>query len=361
MSEVRPCPNESNRYRSGEPTSQNETVYVYGSLQSIMLLNEQGGGATLKMVGCGGCGARLFIPADLEPLQTTPCTKCGHPVLKPLFLGQVELREVIASGGMGTVYRSWDHALEREVAVKLMKQEFANDTASIEAFGKEARICACFSHTNIVAIYSFDEQEGHKFISMELTDQGSLEDRIKNDGRIPEIEALTVGIKMCSALKVAQRHDLIHLDIKPDNILFNIDNEPKLVDWGIARNVTEPVVDDGEQGVLGTPEFIAPERVLQTGESFLSDMYSLSGTIYNALVGRTPFTGEDPTEIAMKQTTEALDPPNQLVEDISEETSDAIIRAMAKDPNARFSSYDEFSTALELARSQAMIKRYIRR
>lgn len=324
-----------------------------------MLLNEQSRSATLKMVGCGGCGARLFISSELEPLQTTPCTKCGHPVLKPLFLGQVELRQVIASGGMGIVYRSWDHALEREVAVKLMKDEFANDPASVEGFAKEAKACACLNHTNIVSIYSFDEQEGHKFIVMELTDQGSLEDRIKNDGRLHEIDVLSIGIKICSALKAAHRYDLIHLDIKPDNILFNIDNEPKLVDWGIARKTTEAQVHDDE-GVLGTPEFIAPERVSQTGESFLSDMYSLAGTLYNALIGRTPFTGEDPTEIALKQVNEPVQPPNQLIEDISEETSDAIIRAMAKDPAARFQSYDDFATALELARSQVMIKRYIK-
>ncbi len=324
-----------------------------------MLLNQQSRNATLKMVSCGGCGIKLFIPAELEPLQTIPCSKCGHPVLKPLFLGQVELREVIASGGMGTVYRSWDHALEREVAVKLMKEEYASDPASVEGFAKEAKACACLNHTNIVSIYSFDEQEGHKFIVMELTDQGSLEDRIKNEGRLPELDVLDIGVKMCSALKAAQRHDLIHLDIKPDNILFNVENEPKLVDWGIARKTTEQQVID-EDGVMGTPEFIAPERVEQSGESFQSDMYSLAGTLYNALVGSTPFTGEDPTEIATKHLHEPVTPPTELLKDVAEETSNAIVRAMAKDPSARFPSYDDFSTALELARSQVMIKRYIK-
>lgn len=322
-----------------------------------MLLTDQEQQASLKMVSCGGCGAKIFIDRDLAPLETKPCGKCGHPVLKPMFLHQVELREFIASGGMGTVYRSWDHALERDVAVKLMKREIVNDLEQVEAFSREVKLCAGLNHTNIVSIYAFDEQEGEKFIVMELLNQGSLESRIRNDGHVPELYALDVGIKMCSALKTAQRHDLVHLDIKPDNILFNVDNEPKLVDWGLARRTTDELVYDDE-GIMGTPEFIAPERVHRSGESFLSDMYSLAGTLYNAVTGGPPFEGEDPTQIAMAHVETPLTPPNEIA-DITEAASDAIVRAMAKDPEARFQSYDEFSMALEAARSKLLVSKYL--
>lgn len=323
-----------------------------------MLINVQEQQASLKMVSCGGCGAKIFIDRDLPPLATKPCGKCGHPVMKPMFLGQVELREVIASGGMGTVYRSWDHALERTVAVKLMNRQFVDDEAAVEAFSKEAKMCAGLNHTNIISIYSFDEQEGEKFIVMELTDQGSLESRINELGRVPELQVLDVGIKMCSALKAAQKHDLVHLDIKPDNILFNVEGEPKLVDWGIARRLTEPVVED-DDGIMGTPEFIAPERVQRYGETILSDMYSLAGTLYNAVTGELPFRGEDPVAIAEAHVHTPLTPPNELVE-VTEDTSDAIVRAMAKDPGARFQGYDEFIMALEAARSRLLISKYLR-
>lgn len=314
------------------------------------------GSASLKMVPCGRCGGSIFIPADLKPLETTPCKKCGHPVMIPMQLRQLELRSIIASGGMGTVYRSFDTMLKREVAVKLMKREFVNDPAAVESFAKEARACAGLNHTNIIQIHQFDEHEGEKFIVMEVSDCGSLEDRMEKSetGYVDELLALDVGIKVGSALKAAQKHSLLHLDIKPANILFNADGEPKLVDFGIARKEGER---DEEEGVLGTPEYMAPERFLQTSESYLSDMYSLAATLYNAITGKVPFTGEDPTSIAQAHTTEELNPPNQLV-DITDATNEAIVRAMAKDPAERFQTYDEFTMALEAARSHLLIQRF---
>ncbi|MBI3191421.1 MAG: serine/threonine protein kinase, partial [Pedosphaera parvula] len=250
--------------------------------------------ASLKMVPCGRCGANVFISSSLAPLETTPCKKCGHPVMIPLKLRQFELRAIIASGGMGTVYRSFDTTLKRDVAVKLMKRELVNDPASVAAFSKEAIACAGLNHTNIIHIYTFDEHAGEKYIVMELSDCGSLENRIENEKQVPELDVLDVGIKVASALKTAQKHNLLHLDIKPANILFNADSEPKLVDFGLARNAEEE--KEYEEGVMGTPEYIAPERVSGTGESFLSDMYSLAATLYNALTGPVPFNGPDHLE-----------------------------------------------------------------
>lgn len=310
--------------------------------------------ASLKMVPCGKCGGSIFIPADLKPLETTPCKKCGHPVMIPMQLRQLELRSIIASGGMGTVYRSFDKLLRREVAVKLMKREFVNDAAAVESFAKEARACAGLNHTNIIQIHAFDEHEGEKFIVMEISDQGSLEDRMEKDGRVDELLALDVGIKVANALKAAQKHNLLHLDIKPANILFNIDGEPKLVDFGLAKKEGER---NEEEGVMGTPEYMAPERALQTGESYLSDMYSLAAALYNVITGRVPFTGEDPTAIALAHTTEPLTPPNQIVQ-ITDATNEAIVRAMAREPSERFQTYDEFIMALEAARSHLLIQRY---
>ncbi|MCX8107746.1 MAG: serine/threonine protein kinase [Verrucomicrobiae bacterium] len=203
----------------------------------------------LRMVTCYSCGAKLFLDSRLEPLSTTACSKCGAEVMIPMRLRQFELRSVIASGGMGTVYRAFDTTLERDVAVKLMKKELQDDPAALESFSREARACAQLNHTNIIHIYTFDQSDGRRYLVMELADRGSLDLRIEQ-GRLGELDVLDIGIKVASALDTALKHGLLHRDIKPGNILFNSDNEPKLVDFGLARR-TDAENEDG--AIWGTP------------------------------------------------------------------------------------------------------------
>src|SRR6266540_3782194 len=167
------------------------------------------------MVSCSGCGAKVFISGDLPPLSTTPCTKCGNPVMMPMRLRQFELRDAIASGGMGTVYRAFDLMLEREVAVKLMRKELAEDAKSLEGFYREARACAQLNHTNIIHIYTFDESDGQMYLVMELADRGSLDNRIEKQQRVNELDVLDIGYKIGSALDLALKHNILHRDIKP--------------------------------------------------------------------------------------------------------------------------------------------------
>ncbi|MDB6023149.1 MAG: serine/threonine protein kinase active-site signature, partial [Pedosphaera sp.] len=181
------------------------------------------------MITCAGCGAKVFIPGNLAPLATTPCPKCNYQIMMPMRLRQFELRTFIASGGMGSVYRAFDTVLEREVALKVMKAELADDQQALESFYREARACASLNHTNIIHIYTFDEFEKQRYLVMELADQGSLDSRIELSQRLTETEVLDVGIKVASALDLALKHGFLHRDIKPGNILFNSDNEPKLV------------------------------------------------------------------------------------------------------------------------------------
>jgi serine/threonine protein kinase len=307
----------------------------------------------LKMVACRACGAKVFIPGDLEPLSTTPCTKCQHPLMMPMQLRQFELRDAIASGGMGTVYRAWDCVLEREVAVKLMKNELAEDPKSLESFLREARAAAGLNHTNIIHIYTFDELGSLRYLVMELADRGSLDGRIEGEMRLPELQVLDIGIKVASALDAALKHRLLHRDIKPGNILFNAEGEPKLVDFGLARS-TE-VDSESDTAVWGTPYYIAPEKVRREREDFLSDLYSLAGTLYHAITGHVPFEAPTVDEVVAAHVHTAVTPPNHVVKDISQATSDALVRALAKDPKARFQSYDEFIMALTASRSVLLV------
>jgi serine/threonine protein kinase len=306
----------------------------------------------LRMITCTGCGAKVFIPGDLPPLATSPCPKCNHPIMMPMRLRQFELRAFIASGGMGTVYRAFDTALEREVAVKVMKAELVNEPQALEGFYREARACASLNHSNIIHIYTFDECDKQKYLVMELADRGNLDGRIESSQRLPELEVLDIGCKVASALNLALKHGFLHRDIKPGNILFNSDNEPKLVDFGLARKADAEYNPD--EGAWGTPYYVAPEKIKRDPETFLSDMYSLGGTLYHALTGHVPFEAPTVEELVMAHVNVPLTPPNQVVTEISQMCSDALVRAMAKDPAERFQSYDEFIMALEASRTMLL-------
>jgi serine/threonine protein kinase len=305
------------------------------------------------MVTCGWCETKVFIPGDLAPLGTVPCSKCGHPIMMPMMIRQFELRGVVGSGGMGTVYRAWDTTLERMVAVKLMRKELLNDPKALESFYREARACARLNHTNIVHIYSFDEWEGQQYLVMELADHGSLDARIEKLRLLQELDMLDIGVKIASALDMALKYDLLHRDIKPGNILFNADHEPKLIDFGLARKAD--VEHEVEDVTWGTPYYVAPEKIKREPETFLSDMYSLGATLYHAMTGHVPFEAPTVEEVIIAQVQTPLTPPNLVVPEITQATSDALVKAMAKNPAERFLSYDEFIMALTAARSQLFV------
>ena len=308
------------------------------------------------MVTCGWCDTKVFIPGDLAPLATVPCSKCGHPIMMPMMIRQFELRSVVGSGGMGTVYRAWDTTLERMVAVKLMRKELLDDPKALESFYREARACARLNHTNIVHIYAFDDWEGQSYLVMELADHGSLDARIEKLRLLPELDMLDIGIKIADALNMALKHDLLHRDIKPGNILFNADHEPKLVDFGLARKAD--VEHEVEDVTWGTPYYVAPEKIKREPETFLSDMYSLGATLYHAMTGHVPFEAPTVEEVIVAQVQTPLTPPNLVVPEITQPTSDALVKCMAKNPAERFLSYEEFVMALTAARSQLLVKQY---
>jgi serine/threonine-protein kinase len=148
---------------------------------------------------------------------------------------------------------------------------------------------------------------------------------------------------------MALKHDLLHCDIKPGNILFNTDHEPKLVDFGLARKTDAE--HEGAEFTRGTPYYVAPEKIKREPETFLSDMYSLGATLYHAITGYVPFDAPTVEEVVMAQVHTPLRPPIEVVPEISQPTSDALCRALAKNPGDRFLSYDEFIMSFEAARS----------
>ena len=165
---------------------------------------------------------------------------------------------------------------------------------------------------------------------------------------------LDIGTKIASALNMVLKHELLHRDIKPGNILFNLDHEPKLVDFGLARH---PDAEPESAAVTeGTPYYVAPEKIKREKETFVSDMYSLGCTLYHALTGHVPFEAPTVEELVSAHVHTPLTPPNLVLPEVSQATSDALVRVMAKNPSDRFLSYDEFIMALEDARSKLLIK-----
>jgi Serine/threonine protein kinase len=274
--------------------------------------------------------------------------------MMPMQLRQFELRSKIASGGHGKVYRAFDQVLERMVAVKLMRKELETDPIALDSFYREARACASLNHTNIIHIYAFDELEGQRYLVMELADRGSLDTRIEKQTRLPELDVLDIGIKIAGALDMTLKHDLLHRDIKPGNILFNIDHEPKLVDFGLARRV-DADAEIGSQ-TEGTPYYVAPEKIKRERETFLSDMYSLGCTLYHAVTGHVPFDAPSVEDLVKAHVELEVTAPNRVIPEISQATSDALVRVLAKNPGDRFLSYDELQMALQLARAQLLFQ-----
>jgi serine/threonine protein kinase len=276
--------------------------------------------------------------------------------MMPMMLRQFELRSIIASGGYGTVYRGFDTVLERMVAVKLIKKDKMQDTEAMASFLREARACARLNHTNIIHIYSFDEFDGQAYLIMELADHGSLDGRIEKQTRVAELHVLDIGIKIASALDLALKHNLLHRDIKPGNILFDSDNEPKLVDFGLARSVeAEP---ESAAVTDGTPYYVAPEKIKRERETFLSDMYSLGCTLYQALTGHPPFDAPTVEELVAAHVHTPLTPPNLVIPEITQATSDLLVKVLSKNPGDRYLSYDEFRMVMEASRSQLLIQQY---
>jgi serine/threonine-protein kinase len=278
-------------------------------------------------------------------------------MLIPMRLRQYELRKVLGVGGMGTVYQATDLLLQRDVAAKLIRPELAENRTMLEAFLREARYAASLSHTNIIAIHSLEESEGHSLLTMELAAGGSLGHRIARHGRLPELQVLDLGIKIASALAAALEKRLLHRDVKPGNILFDAAGEPKLADFGLARALEEGD-NEANHAPYATPHYTAPERVLGQTESFASDLYSLAATLYHAATGVEPFNAPSVKEVFAAHVCTPLTPPTGLVAEISQSTSDALARALAKKPTDRFESYDAFIMALTAARSRLLIQQF---
>jgi serine/threonine protein kinase len=296
---------------------------------------------------CPRCHNAIDV-TGLDPGDRITCPYCRNEFPVTRQFGAFLLDRPIGSGGMGTVYLGRDTRLNREVAVKVLKPDLVSDQKFLATFLREAEITASLNHPNIVQVYAFGEQAGVYYLVVEFISGGSLDDRITKFGAITELEGIEIGIAVARGLECALERGLIHRDIKPGNILFNSNNVPKVVDFGLSLSPETADHFDGE--IWGTPYYVAPEKLEREPEDFRSDLYSLGATLFHAIAGRPPYEGEDPNDVAMKHLSGTVVSLKAFVPGISDQTAYAVSRAMARYPDERYESYADFIRQLEDAK-----------
>lgn len=252
-----------------------------------------------------------------------------------------------AIGGMSMVFVAHDATLDREVALKILSEDFSADERRIAAFEEEARITASFSHPHVVRVLTTGKAFGRLYIAMELVPGGHFEHQIRERGKIPEPEMLPLAIEVAEGLKAAHSAGLIHRDIKPGNILLDADGHAKIVDFGLAL-VTQGGKAQATE-IWATPYYVPPETIEGNPEDFRSDIYAFGATLYHALSG-VPSCGEETmaTDI-LREAKRKVVPLGEVAPWLTEETCRIVERAMAYDPKDRFGSYDEMISRLEVA------------
>jgi hypothetical protein len=258
----------------------------------------------------------------------------GTIMVERVLDGRYALEALVGSGGMADVYRAKDQLLERTVAVKILHQQYENDTEFITRFQREAKAAARITHPNIVNVYDVGVAEGRHYIVMEYVPGRTLKERIKEEGPVPVPQALQIARQIAGALAQAHANNLVHCDIKPHNILVMPDGNVKVADFGIARAVTESTMTYNDN-IMGSVHYFSPEQARGTMITPKSDVYSLGVLLYEMLSGRIPFDGNTAVSIARKHLEEDPQPLHMIAPGIPPVVEALVTRMMAKDPAQR--------------------------
>ena len=252
--------------------------------------------------------------------------------------GRYEILELIGIGGMADVYKAKDQKLDRLVAVKVLKPEFRDDKTFIAKFQKEAQAAAGLAHPNIVNVYDVGDDEGVNFIVMELVEGITLKDYIKKKGKLSVKEATSIAIQVSLGLEAAHNRNIVHRDVKPQNIIISTDGKVKLSDFGIARAVTSNTITSN---VMVSVHYSSPEQVRGGYSDKKSDIYSLGITMYEMVTGRVPFDGDTSVAIAIKHLQEEMVPPSKYTPDLPFSLEQIILKCTQKSVDRRYNNLSE--------------------
>ncbi len=261
-----------------------------------------------------------------------------------IFSERYKLTDKIGIGGMAEVYRATDIVLGRTVAVKVMLPQYAADEDFVDRFRQEAAAAANLTSPYIVNIYDWGHDDGVSYIVMEYLRGTDLKSGIKQRGALPSRKIAEIAEQVCQALTVAHKQDIIHRDIKPQNIMIQPDGNIKVMDFGIAT--AKNSIKAATSSVLGTAHYISPEQAQGKELDAASDLYSLGVVMYECATGVVPFDGPDAVSVAVMQVKDEPTPPTQLNPDMDPQLECIILRAMEKDPSRRYHSASQMREAL---------------
>ena len=258
--------------------------------------------------------------------------------------GRYTVQDKVGTGGMAIVYRGLDNVLGRTVAVKTMLPQYAADPSFAARFKQEAQAAAALQSPYIVSVYDWGRDGDTYYIVMEYLRGTDLKSGIRKHGALDCRKVAQIGSQISQALSVAHKHDIIHRDIKPQNIMVQPDGNIKVMDFGIARAKNSHLTADNS--VLGTAHYVSPEQTQGKDLGATSDLYSLGIVMYEAATGRVPFEGDDAISVALKQVNEQPVPPSQINPAIDAALEGIILKCMQKDPADRFQTADELNHML---------------
>ena len=268
-------------------------------------------------------------------------------------LGRYQILEQLGEGGMATVYKAYDTRLDRYVAIKVIRNDLFGPTLlerMLKRFEREAKALAKLSHPNIVKVLDYGEHNGAPYLVLEYLPGGTLKGQVM--GRpIPWQEAVRLLLPIAGALDYAHEQKIIHRDVKPANILLTEKGQPMLSDFGIAKilEMKEEFTLTGSGTGIGTPEYMAPEQGMGKEVDARTDIYSLGIVLYELVTGRKPYTADTPMAVVLKHMTDPLPRPRQYIADLPDIVERVLLKALAKDPQDRYSKISEFADALENA------------
>lgn len=255
-----------------------------------------------------------------------------------------EIIKRIGGGGMSEVYKAKCHKLNRYVAIKVLKEEFGKDANFVKKFNIEAQAAAGLSHPNIVNIYDVVNENNMHFIVMELIEGITLKDYIASKGMLDIKEAINIALQVAKGLECAHERNIVHRDVKPQNIIISVDGTVKVADFGIAKATTEETIN---AFALGSVHYISPEQAKGAYTDIRSDIYSLGVSLYEMISGRVPFNGENAVAVALAHVEEVVTPPSIYNSKISPELETIVLKCMQKSPDRRYQNLKELIRELQ--------------
>lgn len=265
---------------------------------------------------------------------------------KGMFLAdRYEIIEQIGTGGMSDVYKAKCHKLNRFVAIKVMKSEFSEDKTFVSKFRAEAQSVAGFTHPNIVNVYDVGDENGIYYIVMELVEGITLKKYIEKRGRIPFKEAVSIAIQVANGLDAAHKHNIVHRDIKPQNIIISKEGKVKVTDFGIAKVASSSTINSSS--TMGSVHYISPEQVRGGYSDARSDLYSLGITIFEMLTGTVPFDGDSTVAVAVQHIQDEIPAPSTVTDDIPLSIDRIVLKLTQKKPDRRYQTAAELITDLK--------------